>query len=263
MTTVGLGFLLGFLIGLTGVGGGALVAPALYVILGLTYQDSVALSLVYSVFTKIVGAIQHMRQGTVLGKITLVYALTGIPGAVLGSGAVYWAGGTAQRVFPFLMGGVLIVVAGLILAESAIRSRSSLPKPFSPHRITVGGIIAIGAFQLVVGTLLGITSVGSGSLVIVSMLYLFRMSAKEIVGSNIVIALVMVIPAGITHYATAGVDWPVLGLLTIGSLVGAVLGARATLIVPERVLTFAIAALIALGAVSTIVKASEPWTWHK
>lgn len=232
-------------------------------ILGLTYQDSVALSLVYSVFTKIVGAIQHMRQGTVLGKITLVYALTGIPGAVLGSGAVYWAGGTAQRVFPFLMGGVLIVVAGLILAESAIRSRSSLPKPFSPHRITVGGIIAIGAFQLVVGTLLGITSVGSGSLVIVSMLYLFRMSAKEIVGSNIVIALVMVIPAGLTHYAAAGVDWPVLGLLTIGSLVGAVLGARATLIVPERVLTFAIAALIALGAVSTIVKASEPWTWHK
>ena len=257
LITVGLGFLLGFLIGLTGVGGGALVAPALYVVLGLDYQVSVALSLIYSLFTKIVGAIQHMRQGTVLWKITLLYGLAGIPGAVLGSQVVYWADSATQRIFPFLMGAVLIVVAALILTESVIASLASREKPFSPHRITPGGVVAIAGFQLVVGMLLGITSVGSGSLVILSMLYLFRMSAKEIVGSNIVIALIMVIPAGLTHYAAGGTNWSVLMLLMVGSLIGTVLGSKATLVVPERALKFSIAGLIALGAVSAIIKA-----WH-
>jgi len=91
--------------------------------------------------------------------------------------------------------------------------------------------------------------------VILSMLYLFRMSAKEIVGSNIVIALIMVIPASLTHYAAGGVSWPVLILLMLGSLVGTVLGSKATMVVPERALKFVIAILIVLGAASTIVKA--------
>jgi len=234
------------------------VAPALYVLLDLSYPESIALSLVYSAFTKIVGAVQHARQGTVLWRITLVYALTGIPGAVLGSAAVYWAGSAAQRIFPLLMGALLLVVAGLILTQTMVQGLFSLPKPFSPHRITAKGVVFIGMFQILVGALLGITSVGSGSLVILSMLYLFRMSAREIVGSNIVVALVMVIPAGLTHYAVGGVNWSVLGLLMLGSVVGAVLGARATLWFPERGLMFAVAALIALGAVATIVKAWEP-----
>ncbi len=71
-----LGFVLGVLIGLTGVGGGALVAPAIYVILGRSYEQAVALSLIYSLLTKVVGAVQHVRQGTVLWKITLLYGPT-------------------------------------------------------------------------------------------------------------------------------------------------------------------------------------------
>ncbi len=255
LITVSLGFLLGFLIGLTGVGGGALVAPALYIILGLTYQDSVALSLIYSIFTKIVGAVQHIRQGTVLWKVTLVYGLTGIPGAVLGSQAVYWAGSATRHVFPFLMGAVLLVVSALIVMEAGIKSLATRDKPFSPRAISLGGGAAIAVFQLVVGVLLGVTSVGSGSLVILSMLYLFRMSAREIVGSNIVIALIMVIPAGLTHYTAGGVSWWVLLLLMVGSLVGTVLGSKAAMIVPERELKFAIAALIVIGAVATVLKA--------
>ena len=91
LIAVPLGFVLGFLIGLTGVGGGALVAPALYVILGVGYGAAVALSLVYSLFTKVIGAAQHVRQGTVLWRITLLYGVLGIPGAVFGSRFVYAA----------------------------------------------------------------------------------------------------------------------------------------------------------------------------
>jgi uncharacterized membrane protein YfcA len=255
LVTVPLGLGLGFVIGLTGVGGGALVAPALYVVLGLTYADSVALSLLYAFFTKVAGAVQHVRQGTVLWKVTLVYGLTGVPGAILGSQVLYRLGPAAERTFPFVMSTVLVVVAVLILMEAALRDLAAWEKPFSPHETTVWGVAAIALFQLLVGVLLGITSVGSGSLVILSMLYLFRMTVAEIVGSNIVIALIMVIPAGLTHYVAAGVSWPTLALLLLGSLVGAPLGARVTLRVPDRRLKLIIALLIMAAAAGTLLKA--------
>jgi uncharacterized membrane protein YfcA len=255
LIAIPLGFGLGFVIGLTGVGGGALVAPALYVILGMGYAESVALSLIYSFFTKIFSAVQHLRQGTVLWRITLLYGLTGIPGSVLGSRVIYWGGGGPQRVFPFLMAGVLLLVSALMLMETGVQAIAAREKPFSPHRITWPGALTIGAFQLVVGALMGLTSIGSGSLVILSMVYLFRMSAREIIGSNIVIALIMVIPAGLTHYLAGGVDWRLLALLLVGSLGGAVLGSKATMMVPDRGLKLAIVALIVTGAVSTIVRA--------
>lgn len=255
LIAIPIGFVLGFLIGLTGVGGGALVAPALYVVLGVDYGQSVALSLIYSVVTKIVSAVQHLRQGTVLWKITLLYGLTAIPGTVLGSQVIYWAADGGQRVFPFLMGGVLLLVSALMLMETSVKAIAAREKPFSPYQITLAGALAIGAFQSVVGALLGLTSIGSGSLVILSMVYLFRMSAREIVGSNIVIALIMVIPAALAHYLAGGLDWKLLGLLLVGSVGGAVLGSKATMVLPDRALKLAIIALIVVGAVSTIVKA--------
>jgi hypothetical protein len=257
LITVPLGAWLGFLIGLTGVGGGALVAPSLYVILGLGYGDAIALSLVYSLFTKIVGAVQHIRQGTVRWKVTLLYGLTGIPGAVLGSHAIYRMGPATERVFPYLMAALLVAVALLILLETAVRSLARRDKPFSPDVLTWPGIVAIAIFQLFVGVLLGITSVGSGSLVILSMLYLFRMTAQQIVGSNLVIALMMVIPAGVTHFGLGGVSVRPLVLLMLGSLIGTVIGARTSLRLPEWALKLVIVVLILAGAVATVLKASQ------
>lgn len=255
LIAVPLGFVLGFLIGLTGVGGGALVAPALYVLLGRPYGEAVALSLIYSLFTKIVSVVQHVRQRSVLWRITLIYGLTGVPGAILGSWIVYQASAELQRLFPLIMAGVLLAVAGLLLAEVSMKSVAARPKPFSPHAISGAGLATIAAFQLFVGVLLGLTSVGGGSLVILSMVFLFRMSAREIVGSNIVIALIMVIPAGFAHYVAGGVDFRLLGLLLAGSFAGAVLGAKATMVLPERALKLTIVVLLVAGAVSTAVKA--------
>jgi hypothetical protein len=255
LTAVGLGLVLGFLIGLTGVGGGALVAPALYTALGLPYGEAVAISLVYSLFAKVVSAIQHVKQGTVLWKITLLYGLAGIPGAVLGSRLVYVVGASSGRKLPFVMSGVLLFVAALLMLEEPVQRLVAWEKPLSPHQINWVTAGLIGGFQLGVGALMGMTSVGSGSLVILSMLYLFRMSAREIVGSNIVIALIMVLPAGLTHYAAGGLNWRLVGPLVLGSVGGAVLGARSAMRVPDRPLKLAMAALILAGALATVVKA--------
>jgi len=252
---IALGFVLGFAIGLTGVGGGAIVAPALYVILGMKYAEAVALSLIYSLFAKVFSVVQHLRQGSVLWKLTLVYGLSGMPGAVFGSRVLYLAGEATQRLFPFLMSGVLVVVGVLILLESRIQTRFAQPKPFRPDEIGWKIGLAITGFQFVVGTLMGVTSIGSGSLVILSMVYLFEMSAREIVGSNLAVALLMVIPASLTHLAASAIQWKRLLWLLVGALGGSVLGSKTTLLLPDRTLRLAIVAMILAGAVATVVKA--------
>ena len=251
-----LGFALGFVIGLTGVGGGAIVAPALYVVLGMKYAEAVALSLIYSLFTKIFSVVQHLRQGTVRWKLTLLYGLTGIPGAVFGSRVLYLTGEQAQWIFPFLMSGVLMLVSLLILLEAEVQALFARAKPFRPDEIGWKTGLAIAGFQLLVGALMGLTSIGSGSLIILSMVYLFQMSAREIVGSNIAIALLMVIPASLTHFAAGGgVQWLRLTRLLVGSLGGAVLGSKMTVMLPDRALKRAIVVMILAGAVATVVKA--------
>jgi len=255
LTSVALGGALGFLIGLTGVGGGALVAPVLYVVLGLEYREAVALSLIYSSFTKIFGAAEHLRQGTVVWNVTALYGLTGVPGTVLGSHLVYAAPAAVQRGFPFLMGAVLLVVAVLLALETRVSRLAARARPFSLARLSWRAIVTVSVIQLGIGTLMGLTSVGSGSLVILSMLYLFEMPVKAIVGSSIVIALIMIVPASAAHFAAAGVSWGMLSPLLLGSFGGAILGSRTVLLLRERDLKLAIVALVMLGAVATIVKA--------
>ena len=255
LITIAVGFVLGFLIGLTGVGGGALIAPALYAVLGFNYQSAVAVSLVYAVITKAVSAVQHIKQGAVLWRITLVYGGLGVPGAILGSRLVYLAAGATERALPFIMSGVLTLVAGLIVWEALDRAPGRRQRPFSPFDIGFRSVAVIAVLQFFVGILLGATSIGAGSIVILSMLYLFRMNARQVVGSNIVIAILMGTPAWLTHLAHAGIDWDVLGLLIVGSAVGAILGAKSTMVMPERQLKLAVGGLIFIGALATLAKA--------
>ncbi|MGH7307684.1 MAG: sulfite exporter TauE/SafE family protein [Candidatus Rokuibacteriota bacterium] len=255
LIAVPLGFGLGFLIGLTGIGGGALVAPALYVLLRLSYPDAVTISLIYSALVKIAGAWQHVRQSTVRWRPTLLYGLAGVPGAIAGARIVHWAGAVGERTLPLVMAGVLLIVALLVLTEQEVRRRARWTTPFAADTLTAASVVVVGAWQLLVGLLMGLTSVGSGSLVILSMLYLFRMSVQEVVGSSIVIALIMVLPAALVHATVVPVDWSLLALLLLGSVVGVALGARVTLLLSQRALKWMIVVLIVVAAIATFAKA--------
>lgn len=249
-----LGFVLGFCIGLTGIGGGALVAPALYVILGLSYTQAVALSLIYSFLTKVLGFVQHVRQDNVRWGLSAVYGLTGVPGAVLGSELLYWSGDLSNRFFPILMGIVLIGVSSLIFFDATTAWGAGRPR-WDPDELPLRRVIGIGLYMLVVGGLLGTTSIGSGSLVVLSLVLLFEMPARQMVGSNIAIALIMIVPAGLAHLSAGGVDLRLLGLLLAGSAVGVFLGAKATNLLPDRPLKLIMVAFIVISAVATIIKA--------
>ena len=111
--TVALGCVLGFIIGRTGVGGGALVAPALYVLLGIPYTQSVGISLVYSLFTKIVGVTTLPPRKHRLEDHLDIWARRSSRGLDRLHDALPKVSGSTQRLFPLLMGGILLVVSGL------------------------------------------------------------------------------------------------------------------------------------------------------
>ena len=125
-----------------------MVAPALYVVLALSYSDAVAVSLVFSVFTKIVGAVQHIRQASVVWRLTLLYGLAGIPGAIVGSWVVHLAGSRGERLFPLLMAAVLVLVSAMLLLEATVSRVAGWVRRWSPHELGWRRVLGIAVFQL-------------------------------------------------------------------------------------------------------------------
>jgi uncharacterized protein len=252
--TVGLGAVLGFFIGLTGVGGGALVAPSIYVLLGTTFTQAVGLSLVYALFTKVLAFAQHQRSGNIEWRTALLYGLAGIPGALLGSALLY-ATGWSERFFAGVMAIVLILVGVLLLLDANIGRLAGRRRPFDPQHLGARAAVALAALSFCVGILLGMTSIGSGSVIVLSMALLLRMSARVIVGTNIAISLIMLIPASAAHLLAGGVEAERITLLLVGSVVGVTLGTRATSLISERWLRSAIALLVIVSSVATVTRA--------
>jgi uncharacterized membrane protein YfcA len=252
--TVGLGAVLGFFIGLTGVGGGALVAPSIYVLLGTTFTQAVGLSLVYALFTKVLAFAQHQRSGNIEWRTALLYGLAGIPGALLGSALLY-ATGWSEQVFAGLMAIVLVIVGALMLLDANLSQFAERRRPLDPQHLSVGASVGLATLSFCVGVLLGITSIGSGSVIVLSMALLLRMSARVIVGTNIAISLIMLIPASAAHLLAGGVEAERITLLLVGSVVGVTLGTRATTLISDRSLRTAIAVLVIVSSIATVARA--------
>ena len=124
-----------------------------------------------------------------------------------------------------------------------------------PDHLGPVAIVTLALFGLVVGAFVGLTSVGSGSLIILSMAFLLRMPASHIVGTNIALALIMVVPGSLVHVLGGTSEPATLLLLLIGAIPGTIVGSRATVLLPDRALRTAIAGLVAVSAIATIVRA--------
>ncbi|MBI4269723.1 MAG: sulfite exporter TauE/SafE family protein [Candidatus Rokubacteria bacterium] len=254
LVAIPLGFALGLLIGVTGMGGGVLIGPLVYSLLGVGYAAAVALALTYTLLARIFGALNFRAWASIRWRLVLLYGLAGVPGAALGAHWLHTAGAGARAWFPLVLAAALVVVAALILLDTlavgVLRRRTrALPERMAP--ITV---VTVALVQLVVGALVGITAVGSGSLVILSMLYFFRMTNEEIVGTNLIVALMMMIPAGVTHVALGTIDWRFVGLLMAGSMAGTVLSPAANALASGRTVRLLIAALVVAGAIGTFLR---------
>lgn len=265
------GLFVGFLVGLTGMGGGALLAPILILVLGVPPIWAVGTDNAYSAVTKAVGAIVHIQQKTFslkYLKIAFWLACGSVPATVLGVGVVQYIhkhyGDVVNGFILHAIGITLLLVAVLLIAKpyiirfverknverqkQAVLKNEAIPaegttkweKRYRPL-ITV----LIGA---IVGFLVGLTSVGSGTLIIVALAFLYpRLSSKELVGADISHAVVLHV-AGTLAYLNAGtINWPIVLMLLIGSLPGVFMGSKLSKYIPDHYMRPVLATVLAVS----------------
>jgi uncharacterized membrane protein YfcA len=262
------GLFIGFLVGLTGMGGGSLLAPIMILVFRIPPVWAVGTDLAYSTVTKAVGSIVHIRQKNVNFKIALWLACGSVPATLLSVTLVQYIrkhyGDVVNGVILHAIGFTLILVAVLLVVKPFIMRRVERRNLEAQKREALAGEAAspkdtsrwekwyrpsltvfVGAF---VGFLVGLTSVGSGTLIIVSLAFLFpRLTAKELVGTDIFQAF-MLLAAGVIGYLNAGtINWPIVGLLLIGSLPGVLLGSRLSKYIPDRYLRPVLATVLVIS----------------
>jgi len=244
------GFLVGMLIGLTGMGGGALMTPFLILVLGTRPVVAVGTDLVYGAVTKLVGACLHWRQGTVDLRLALRLASTSVPAGLLAVWLLRLFPGAAEadRAVRQVLGAALVAVALLLLA----RLRGALPLPMPDRwraRLQGGGTYAAGAG---VGVLVGFTSVGSGSLLVPFLVSVFPLAAPRVVGTDVLHAAILVTATAAAHARIGTVDWPLAAALVAGSVPGVALGTWMTTRLPSRVVRAGLAALLLATGVTLL-----------
>ena len=223
------GLVTGLLVGLTGMGGGALTMPLLTLVFGVPPLAAVSTDLVANAVTKPAGALVHLGRRTVdLGLVGWL-CLGSLPCAAIGSVLAGYLGAQAQGVLKVVAGAAVVLAAITLFARmylDRVRIRSATPVRPRPLPTVVLGAAA----GLVVGT----TSVGSGSIVIVCLLLLQRqLTSAELVGTDLVQAVPLVLVAAIAHLLVGDVDCTLVGALLAGSIPGVLAGALLSARTPD------------------------------
>jgi uncharacterized membrane protein YfcA len=231
-------FGVGIVVGLTGMGGGALMTPAL-ILLGVNPTAAVANDLVAASINKSVGASVHWRRGSPNLRLAGLLIIGSVPFAFAGGFIVKSVGDAAaqQDFLTTMIGYALLLTAATYTLRMYLQLRyvtgGNVVSDDEP-RIRVVPTILVGA---VGGLLVGITSVGSGSLIMVALLLIYpTLSAVRLVGTDLVQAVPLVLAAAVGHVLTEGVTWTVLIPLILGGTPGTFLGAKMAAWVSQSVI---------------------------
>lgn len=233
-----LGLFIGFLIGLTGMGGGALMTPAL-ILLGLARPAlAVGTDIVWSALTRVVGSFVHIRQKTVDRVIVKRLAFGSVPGAALGVASLAWLRhhgvSSEDKLVVWVLGSALIIVGLSLFVRMLLGSSLPIPGQEGASRGPSWLTTVIGA---VVGFVVSISSVGAGSLIVASLVFIYPTTPlKRLVGSDVVHGLFLLGVAALGHAGLGTIDYRLLGGLLFGSLPGVWIGSRLSARFPDQVL---------------------------
>ena len=252
------GFGVGILVGTTGIGGGSLMTPILILIFGYQPTTAIGTDLAYGAITKTVGGFRHWRQKTVDFGLSQWMAFGSVPAAI---------GGVAVlRVLEDSFGKknfdntLLIAVAGaLLLTGIVILARLLLPNGQLNERETTPlerrhkiAAVVLGAS---VGFVLGITSAGSGSLIAVGLIMLFRLTPQRVVGTDVFHAAILLWAAAIAHVIAGNVDFALAGTILLGSIPGVWVGSGLTMRLPIGVMRGTLATVLVAAGLALLQKA--------
>ena len=240
------GLIIGFIVGLTGVGGGSLMTPLLVLAFGVAPATAVGTDLLYAAITKCGGIWAHGRRNNIDWSIVGRLATGSVPAALLTTWALHQFDVNAPGVAIVIkatLGVALLLTALALVFRSRLAAWSLDYGWIKPHQVAPA-TIAVGAL---LGVLVTISSVGAGAIGVAALFFLYpNLATTRIVGSDIAHAVPLTLVAGLGHASLGTVNYHLLGLLLIGSLPGIWLGSNLSAAIPERWLRGALITMLVL-----------------
>jgi uncharacterized membrane protein YfcA len=248
------GLIVGFVIGLTGMGGGALMTPVLVLLFGVNPGAAVSADVVTSLVLKPFGGSVHVRRRTVNWRLVRWLMIGSIPSAFLGAYLLDEVIGTDNQVtVKRILGWVLLVAAGAILAKLVLQARRNdapVTAMMDPALVRPAPTLVIGALG---GLIVGMTSVGSGSLIIVALMLIYpKLSSKEMVGTDLVQAIPLVGAAAFGHYLFGHLDISIISSVLLGAIPAVMLGAHFSSKGADRYIRPVLVAVLAISALGLL-----------
>jgi uncharacterized protein len=272
--------IIGLLVGLTGAGGGALMTPMLILLFSVKPSTAISSDLVAAVVMRPIGALVHMRAGTVNFRVVRWMVLGSVPAAFVGAYLLHLMGDaqSAENTIEVFLGAALLIGAGAMVLRFVLDRRSGAGRDAYITEVEPRPALTL-AVGIIGGLIVGLTSVGSGSLMIVALLFIYpRLGANQLVGTDLSQAVPLTMAAALGALAFGHVEFSVTGSLIIGSVPAVLVGSLLSSTVPDRyvrpVITFVIFAsglkyvgvqTTALGWIlcATLLAGAVAWLWFK
>jgi uncharacterized membrane protein YfcA len=252
------GFGVGVLVGTTGIGGGSLMTPILILVFGFKPTTAIGTDLAYGAITKTVGGWRHWKQRTVDFGLSTWMAFGSVPAAIAGVAVLKVLEDAFGKdnfdhtlliaVAAALLLTGIVILARLLFPNGELNERESSPLE-RRHKLAA---VALGAS---VGFVLGVTSAGSGSLIAVGLIMLFRLTPQRVVGTDVFHAAILLWAAALAHVVAGNVDFALAGTILLGSVPGVWIGSGLTVRLPVGVMRATLACVLVAAGLALLQKA--------
>lgn len=246
-----LSFLVGIIVGLTGVGGASLITPMLIFIFQVPPSVAVSSDVVAATLMKAMGGLKHWQQKTLDPQVVKWLALGSVPGSLTGVGILHLIKHTGalnvDDTLLRLIGAMMLVVTFLALTQLLLKvfiPKLKLPElPKFDLKTKLGRILTV-CVGAVLGCMVGLTSVSSGSMFALVLIAFFRLDSRKLVGTDISQAAILLIFTSLGHLTLGTVDWSLVIPIWIGTVPGVLVGAKLCKLTPQRSLRFVIYSIL-------------------
>ena len=258
------GFGVGFLVGMTGMGGGSLMTPLLVLLFGVKPTTAIGTDIAYAAVTKTAGSWRHLKLKTVNMPLVYWMAIGSVPMAILG----VWILDVLKRrlgdqldetVFAILAACLLVVGAATLLRGLFLAKKIQERDDFEMHTRHKVAAVGIGATT---GFVIGLSSAGSGTLIGMMLLTVYRLRPQKVVGTDVVHAAILLWAAGIAHAIGGNVDYGLAANILVGSVPGVIIGSQLSVKWPQGLLRGALGVILIAAGLTIMNKANTdlvPW----
>ncbi|HEX6230071.1 MAG TPA: sulfite exporter TauE/SafE family protein [Solirubrobacterales bacterium] len=257
------GFGIGAMVGMTGMGGGTLMTPLLILLFGVKPVTAIGTDIFYAAVTKTVGGWRHLRMGTVNLGLSFWLAAGSVPASIAG----VWAIAILQSrigeekldsLVYALLGGTLLMVGIITLARALILS--NLIEEREDFELKRRHKVAAVVIGVTTGFVIGITSAGSGTVIAILLISVYRLVPRRVVGTDVFHAAILLWAAGIAHWIGGNVDFALAGNILLGSVPGVMVGAHFAARAPIGFLRTALGVVLVASGLITVQK-GDPVVW--